>query len=122
MTELNQKILEMLRSSEGHLTADEAFFLAKKKKINVSLASIYRILTNLSDQNLIKRISVPGHNDVFDKTNTEHGHFVCLKCGKVKDIEIKNIKEFLERNIKEDFKSFNLSINYVCDECKKGDA
>ena len=122
MTELNQKILKMLQDSDGHLTADEAFFLARKKKINVSLASIYRILTNLADQKYIKRINVPGHNDVFDKTNTEHGHFVCLKCGKVKDIKLNNIRSYLERNVNEDFESFNLTINYVCKECKKGDA
>lgn len=122
MTELNLKILDMLRNSEGHLTADEAFFLARKKKINVSLASVYRILTNLADKKEIQRISVPGHNDVFDKTTEAHGHYVCERCGKVKDIEINNLKDFLEKNIKEEFKTFNLTINYVCNECKKGDA
>lgn len=123
MTELNENVLTMLKNSEGHLTAEEAFMLAKKKKINISYASIYRILGNLASEGKIQRLSIPGHSDVFDKTIFEHSHMVCKKCGKVKDLDSSKIKNALLKSVNEEFDSFNLTINYICKECrKKGDA
>ena len=123
MTELNERVLTMLKESEGHLTAEEAFMLAKRKKINISYASIYRVLGNLANEGKIQRLSIPGHSDVFDKTIEEHSHMVCSICGKVKDIDSSKIKNALLKSINEDFDSFNLTINYVCKDCKKkGDA
>lgn len=119
MTNLNQSILEMVRNSEGHLTAEEAFLLAKKKKIDVSMASIYRILGKLADDGLIRRFSVAGGADVFDKTLDEHEHLICSKCGKVKDIHIKDLKKKLVKEVGVEISDYELSINYICDDCKK---
>ena len=119
MTNLNQSILEMVRNSEGHLTAEEAFLLAKKKKIDVSMASIYRILGKLADDGLIRRFSVSGGADVFDKTLDEHEHLICSKCGKVKDIHIKDLKKKLIKEVGAEISDYELSINYICDDCKK---
>lgn len=119
MTNLNQSILDMIRNSEGHLTAEEAFLLAKKKKIDVSMASIYRILGKLADDGLISRFSVAGKPDVFDKTLDEHEHLVCSKCGKVTDIHISDLKKKLVRETGVEINGYELSINYICDDCKK---
>lgn len=119
MTNLNQSILEMVRNSEGHLTAEEAFLLAKKKKIDVSMASIYRILGKLADDGLIRRFSVSGGADVFDKTLDEHEHLICSKCGKVKDIHIKDLKKKLVKEVGVKISDYELSINYICEDCEK---
>lgn len=119
MTNLNQNILQMIRNSEGHLTAEEAFLLAKKKKIDVSMASIYRILGKLADEGLISRFSVAGKPDVFDKTLDEHEHLVCSKCGKVKDIHISDLKKKLVKEIGVEISDYELTINYVCEDCTK---
>ena len=119
MTVLNQKILDMVRCSEGHLTAEEAFLLAKRKKINVSMASIYRILGKLAEDGHIRRFSVAGRPDVFDKTLDQHEHLVCSKCGKVMDIHIADLKKSLSKQVDVEINDYELSINYVCDSCKK---
>ena len=119
MTNLNQSILEMVRNSKGHLTAEEAFLLAKKKKIDVSMASIYRILGKLADDGLIRKFSVSGGADVFDKTLDEHEHLICSKCGKVKDIHIKDLKKKLVKEVGVKISDYELSINYICEDCKK---
>lgn len=119
MAQLNEQILTMLNKSEGHLTAEEAFIMAKNKNLRVSFASIYRVLGKLSEEGKIQRLLVPGHPDVFDKTVKEHSHMVCSNCGKVKDIDSSKIKNALIKSINEDFNSFNLTINYVCKECRK---
>lgn len=118
MTSLNQNILNMIKESSGHLTAEEAFLLAKKKSINVSIASIYRILGKLADDGYIKRISVAGAPDIFDKTLSDHEHMICSKCGKITDIHISKFKNVLEKKIGQSIDDYELSIKYVCEECK----
>lgn len=119
MTKLNQNILNMIQSSDGHLTAEQAFLLAKKKKIDVSMASIYRILGKLSEDGYIKRISVSGMPDVFDKTLEEHEHLVCYKCGIVEDIHINDLKKILSKQVGFDVKEYDLNIKYLCKHCRK---
>ena len=119
MTKLNQQILEMINNSSGHLTAQEAFLLAKKKKIDVSLASTYRILNKLVDQGLISKFVIPGKYDVFDKTVANHEHLICDRCGRVIDIDVKGIKGYIEQATKRKIDKYDLCIHYVCDECKK---
>ena len=119
MTNLNKQILELIRQSEGHLTAEEVFELANKKKINVSLSSTYRILDKFVNEGLIKRIKLENRPDIFDKTFCEHQHLVCYKCGKVKDIYIKDLKKYISKKLEDKVESFELNISYLCDDCKK---
>ena len=119
MTELNKKILTLLNESEGHLNAEEAFLLAKKQNIDVSLASVYRILGKLADDGLINRLSIPGRPDVFDKTISKHAHLVCKCCGKVKDVHIPSLDALLYKESKVEVDGYHLTIDYVCENCKK---
>ena len=50
MTKLNQKILQLIQESSGHLNATEVFLLAREKGIDVSLSSTYRILNSLYEK------------------------------------------------------------------------
>ena len=119
MTKLNQEILDMITNSSGHLTAEQAFLLAKKKKIDVSMASVYRILNKLADDGYINKVCIPGQVDVFDKTTTEHEHLICDQCGKIIDINIKGIKKILEKETKEKVNKYDLCIHYICEDCRK---
>lgn len=118
MTELNQKILTLLQESEGHLTAEEVFLLAKQNKIDVSMASVYRILGKLAEEDFIRRISIAGKPDIFDKTLNEHEHLICKKCGKVSDLHIKDLKEIIIDKTGIEIDDYDLSLSYICDECR----
>lgn len=120
MTKLNQQILDMVKEHHGHLTAQEAFILAKSKNIDVSVASVYRILANLADEGYINRISIPSKADVFDRSCVQHGHMICDKCGKIVDVEFTNLKEILTKQTGVEVNTYDLCIHYVCDSCKKG--
>lgn len=119
MTNLNQQILDMIQTSDGHLTAEEAFLLAKKRNINVSVASIYRILGKLVEEGLISKFSIAGKADVYDKTVVNHSHLKCIKCGKIVDADVKNFKKILSKQLGTNIYSYELNMNYVCEKCAK---
>jgi len=119
MTNKQKQILDLLKNNIGHYTADEVFFLAKKHNIDVSLASVYRILNSLAENGLIRRVSnIMSDKDVYDAFIDEHEHLVCSKCGKITDIKIKDLKKSLEKQTGVTIDSFDLCIRYVCDDCK----
>lgn len=119
MSKLETQILDLINGSMKHMTAEEILLLAKKKKINISVASTYRVLGNLVEKGLIKKISIKGQVDVYDKTMMQHEHLVCDKCGCISDITIKDFKKKLEKETGVSINDYELSIHYVCDKCKK---
>ena len=118
MTELNRRLLALVRESDRHMNAEEIFLLAKEKGISVSLASVYRILGKLSAEGYIRRIPVPGSPDAFDKTVSSHGHLVCSCCGEVSDVNIPGLIPLIESAIGEKADAVEFTVSYICPRCK----
>lgn len=119
MSKLEKEILNLLCGSTKHMNAEEIFLLAKDKKIKISLASTYRVLSSLVEKDLIKKIKIKGQVDVYDKTTIPHDHMICDKCGRISDITIKDFKKKLEKETGVSINDYDLTIHYICDKCKK---
>ena len=92
------KLLIGNKRSHQHVTAEDLFEAAKKKKIPVSLATVYNTLHTFSDAGLINKIIVDGVRCYFDTRLDNHSHFYWEETGKLTDapgnfLEIKNLPE-----------------------------
>ena len=119
MTDLNRQILDMIQNSDCHLSASEAFDLARSQGIDVSLSSMYRILNSLYEKGYISKFITENKIEVYDKTLSEHGHMICEKCGKTADINLNNFKKVLSKELKCDVTAYKLTISYICPSCKE---
>lgn len=119
MAKLRDQILEILKASDGHMTAEQMYLYCQNNGVKVSMASVYRILGNLADDGYIRKVSVAGQPDVFDKTLPQHEHLVCSKCGKVTDIQLSGLQEILSTQLEDSIESYDLCIRYVCPGCRK---
>lgn len=119
MTRRREMIYNILKNSKGHMTAEEVFEAAKKQMPGIVRATIYNNLNAIVSQNMIMRIKTPEGSDIFDKTMRLHGHAICEKCGKVRDINIGDLKGEIEKDLHRKIDSYNLTVYYVCDECVK---
>ena len=119
MTDLNRQILDMIQNSDGHLSASEAFDLARSQGIDVPLSSMYRILNSLYEKGYISKFITENKIEVYDKTLSEHGHMICEKCGKTADINLNNFKKVLSKELKCDVTAYKLTISYICPSCKE---
>jgi Fur family transcriptional regulator, ferric uptake regulator len=79
-------ILEEIKHSKSHPTADDIYEMVKKKVPRVSLGTIYRNLEVLCQEGLIRRIEMGGSQKRFDGHTENHYHFRCLNCGKIEDL------------------------------------
>lgn len=87
-TKQRQLILEAIRSTDAHPTADELFHTIRRTLPTISLATVYRNLNFLAAQGEIRKLAMPGMPDRFDWNLTPHDHLVCDKCGAVHDFTL----------------------------------
>lgn len=115
-------ILNYVLNSCEHPTADTIYMELKKDNPDLSLGTVYRNLTKLSEVGAIKKISLSGQVDKFDKNLQQHAHLVCDNCGCIIDIYINKIDEILEDVSKEgkiNIKNYNISFNGICEKCNE---
>ncbi len=79
---------------------------------------MYNNLTSLYKQGLIRKISVEGFPDRYDNI-IRHDHLVCRNCGKLSDILLDDLTEKLQSQLGIHMLSYDLKINYICEECAK---
>lgn len=84
-------IKDFLCTRKDHPTADVVYMNVRQQFPNISLGTVYRNLTLLSDIGEILRLRVGDGVDHFDADTSPHNHFVCTECGSVLDLNMKNI-------------------------------
>ena len=86
MTLQRRVILEELRRSYSHPTADEVYGLVRQRLPKISLATVYRNLDILSAHGLIEKLELGGGQRRYDGETKNHGHIRCTGCGRVDDV------------------------------------
>lgn len=118
MTKQKRLILDIIENSHRHPTAEEVFFEARQQMPNIALGTVYRNLNALAEEGLVRRITLAGTPDRFDKTKADHDHLVCQKCGKLKDVFLKGIADEIKIESGNDIISYELNAYYICDSCR----
>ncbi len=96
MTHQRQVILEEVRNTHAHLSADEIYARVRKRLPRVSLGTVYRNLDILASEGFIKKLE-PGHPQMrFDGNTEDHYHITCINCGKVEDAPTAPLDESVE--------------------------
>jgi Fur family peroxide stress response transcriptional regulator len=81
---------------KDHPTADTVYMHVRQQYPNISLGTVYRNLTLLSDLGEISRLNVGDGVDRFDADTTPHQHIVCTHCGCVQDVYLPETEKILE--------------------------
>jgi len=83
-----EAIKEFMMTRKDHPTADIVYMNVRKEFPNISLGTVYRNLTLLSDMGELLRLRIGDGVDHFDATITPHYHFICKDCGAVIDLDL----------------------------------
>lgn len=117
MSRYQDKILDIINQSCQHLSAEQVYFKLKETCPTVALATVYNNLNALCASGKIKRISVEGKKDCFDK-NTVHDHLVCDICQELTDIDLPDLTASLKEMSHEDVRSYDLKLHWICPICR----
>lgn len=101
-TKQKSLVLEALRKSGTHVTAEQLFDTLKTSGESVSRATVYRVLREMEECGRVKKYSLGEKNSscyqyVGDNSDCgEHYHLMCESCGRLEHIESDEIKSFAE--------------------------
>lgn len=118
MTKYAKKILEIVESSRSHLTAEQVFEQLREAYPSVVLATVYNNLNRLWEEDRIRKISVEGTPDRYDRI-VRHDHLVCRKCGRLLDVDLGDLTEQLEKKAGIPILSYDLKLVFLCEACRK---
>jgi len=119
-----EEILEIIKNSCNHPTAEDIYFLVKPKDPAISRSTVYRNLKRLFNNGVINQIAVSDGPDRYDyiENRGKHGHVVCVKCGKICDFAYGSDMELVKKSI---FKQTGIeildngiAIKGICNSCK----
>ncbi len=86
MTRQRAIILEELRKSKDHPTADEVYSLVRERLPRISLGTVYRNLDFLVSTGEVAKLEVAGTTKRFDGDISWHQHVRCVHCGRIGDV------------------------------------
>lgn len=120
LTKQRTVILQVIRETDDHLTANEVFENAKTLLPSISFATVYNSLRFLKEEGHIGEIQFGNGASRFDRMTSRHDHAICTKCEKLIDMELELPTELVEMAAKYSrFKpeSIELTLRGLCPEC-----
>lgn len=113
-------IVDYLLKTDDHPSAELIHKVIRKRYPMVSLSTVYKTLDLLREKKMVNEIEVDGESR-FDAHTDEHINLVCLKCGKIEDVDEDVLTEIQSRAAKKSkyviLKSSFELIGY-CSNCK----
>ncbi len=103
--------------NKGHASIEEIYETIKEMFPSISLATIYKNINSLKDENIISEICLH-QKPKYEITKEPHAHFICKKCGLVEDVPF---NEIIDKTIEKQYPDTQkeLYIYGICKKCKK---
>ncbi len=114
-------LVEILRSTNCHPTADWLYDKLREQFPKVSLATVYRNLKQLEENGDIVSIKGGTGSEHYDGATHCHYHFICGECGCVKDMEagpVTNLVDMYKKETDFEISGYSLLFYGKCEKCK----
>jgi len=115
-------ICRIALNSRAHPSAQQVYDEVKKIHPTVSLATVYKTLEVLRDLELVQEINLPKGQARFDSYMNPHINLICVKCGKITDLDDLTSKEITNRvavNTKFKPNGQRIDVYGTCQECSE---
>ena len=114
-----EAVLNVVKSTKSHPTANSVYDEAKKQIANISLGTVYRNLSDLAESGDIACLSLGDGVEHYDGDTSPHLHLVCKRCGRIYDVFC-DISAYLDIAEKLGFEWENMSFSLggICSECQ----
>lgn len=121
MTKYAQMILELIERSSAHPSAEDIYRTLRERDERIALATVYNNLNRMCSEGKIRRLTVDGYPDRYDKL-IRHDHLICPCCGKLTDASFTDISGDIAKQLGVESVSYDLRVFFLCDECAKKQA
>jgi len=121
VTHQRLEIYRELASTEEHPDADKIHCRVRERIPAISRDTVYRNLKMLAENGLISVVGMSNERLRFDANMERHHHFVCVRCGLIRDFvsrDLEGVECPEEATAFGDPVSLHLEVKGVCTECR----
>ncbi len=125
LTHQRLEIFRALAGTPDHPDAETIFRAVQRHVPTVSLDTVYRTLWTLHDLGLVTTLGPQRDRVRFDANLARHHHYVCVRCGLVRDFESASLDAL---RVPETVRAFgsvadaHVEVRGVCAACRAGRA
>ena len=124
LTSQRRAVLDALKDSSGHPSAEEVYLLVKKRNPKVALGTVYQALSVLEEIGLIEAKRWSESPVRYDLNTKPHYDIRCTKCDEVTeipDVEFEDFATRIRENTPYEVTNTTLVIEGVCPLCQAED-
>lgn len=105
-----------------HLSAEDVYRIMLEEKIDIGLATVYRVLTQFEQAGILTRHHFESERAVYELNHGHHhDHLVCMQCGRVVEFFEPEIEALQEKVAKQHGFKIQEHALYLYAECTKVD-
>jgi len=122
LTPQRRVVLDVIRSTDEHLTAGEIFERSRRRLPTISFATVYNSLRHLKGAGLIGEVSFGNGASRYDRETARHDHALCKECGRLVDFDLPatvDLTRAAARRSRFKPESIHLTLIGVCPECRE---
>ena len=115
----------MIAADETHPDVETVYEAVRQRVPTISLDTVYRTLATLTERGLITRVSFTAGPARYDANPARHHHFVCTRCGLVRDVEDEELDAIRPtEEVTQIGRPDTVTVQFrgVCRECQKKEA
>lgn len=113
------KIFNYLITKKNHPTVDQIYKELVNEIPTLSKTTVYNTLKLFVDKKIAIIITIEENETRYDADISLHGHFKCIKCEQVYDVNIKAPESFGEGLEKFQIDEEHIYFKGICEECLK---
>ena len=111
-------VLKMIEDG-GHVDIDQLSKNFKKTEMNIPLATLYRILGELSSVGILHTVTLSGEKTKYEIAKGDHPHFLCEQCGQLEDLQVamNDIVNIAQNACAHSTRSVSVMLHGICQNC-----
>lgn len=121
VTEPRRAVARLVTDQVGHFTANDLVRAARRRRLEVGRATVFRALDLFTELNLVERLDLPDGGHAYVACDPEHHHHVvCSSCGRSVDAADSGIVEVVAKIAERTgftIASHRLELFGLCPEC-----
>ena len=120
MTPQRSAILEALRATKSHPTAEDLYDMVQERLPRISLGTVYRNLQVLVEEGWANRLPAQSGSHHFDGDISEHHHARCRICDKIFDVDLPEdpaLRARVERQTGIRVETLRIEFEGTCRDC-----